>query len=72
MSIDITTLLQGNRRSLAKAITLTESKLERHRDEAQALLEQILPHTGKSIRIGITGIPGVGKSTFIEIGRAHV
>lgn len=72
MSIDITTLLQGNRRSLAKAITLTESKLERHRDEAQALLEQILPHTGKSIRIGITGIPGVGKSTFIEAFGLHL
>ena len=66
MAIDTEKLLQGNRRSLAKAITLTESKLDHHRDEAQALLEQILPHTGNSIRIGITGIPGVGKSTFIE------
>jgi len=66
MAIDVQALLQGNRRSLAKAITLTESKLATHREEAQQLLESLLPHTGKSIRIGITGIPGVGKSTFIE------
>lgn len=66
MSVDIEKLLQGNRRSLAKAITLTESKLDQHRDAAQNLLEQILPYSGKSIRVGITGIPGVGKSTFIE------
>lgn len=59
-------LLQGNRRSLAKAITLTESSLETHREEAQALLDHVLPHTGASVRIGITGVPGVGKSTFIE------
>jgi LAO/AO transport system kinase len=66
MSIDREALLQGNRRALAKAITLTESKLDSHRQEAQLLLESLLPHTGNSIRIGITGIPGVGKSTFIE------
>lgn len=66
MPIDTHALLQGNRRSLAKAITLIESKLDSHRQEAQTLLEQLLPHTGNSIRIGITGIPGVGKSTFIE------
>ena len=72
MAIDIEKLLQGNRRSLAKAITLTESKLDTHRDEAQTLLEQILPHTGNSIRIGITGIPGVGKSTFIEAFGLHL
>lgn len=59
-------LLKGNRRALAKAITLVESKLDSHRDRAQQLLEGLLPHTGNSIRIGITGIPGVGKSTFIE------
>lgn len=59
-------LLNGNRRALAKAITLVESKLDAHRDRAQQLLESVLPHTGNSIRIGITGIPGVGKSTFIE------
>lgn len=72
MSIDISKLLQGNRRALAKAITLTESKLDTHRDAAQTLLEQLLPHTGNSIRIGITGIPGVGKSTFIEAFGLHL
>lgn len=72
MAIDIKKLLQGNRRSLAKAITLTESKLDHHRDDAQSLLEQILPKTGNSIRIGITGIPGVGKSTFIEAFGLHL
>ena len=65
--IDLELLRQGNRRALAKAITLVESKLDSHREQAQLILEQLLPDTGKSIRIGITGIPGVGKSTFIEI-----
>lgn len=64
--IDMQALLSGNRRALAKAITLVESKLERHREQAQDILEQALPHSGNSIRIGITGTPGVGKSTFIE------
>lgn len=64
--IDISLLLQGNRRALAKAITLIESRLDRDRAEAQRVLEALLPHTGNSIRVGITGIPGVGKSTFIE------
>tara|TARA_R110001599_G_scaffold353459_1_gene592380 strand:- start:74550 stop:75509 length:960 start_codon:yes stop_codon:yes gene_type:complete len=67
MSIfDLEALLSGNRRALAKAITLVESKLDSHREQAQQILEQILPQTGNSIRIGITGVPGVGKSTFIE------
>ena len=65
-SFDLQSLLQGNRRSLAKAITLVESKLDEHRQQAQSILEQVLPHSGKSIRIGITGVPGGGKSTFIE------
>src|SRR5687768_962437 len=64
--IDLEQLRQGNRRALAKAITLAESKLDTHRLQAQQLLEALLPYTGNSIRIGITGIPGVGKSTFIE------
>jgi len=64
--IDIDKIKTGNRRSLAKAITLVESKLDSHREQAQDLLNTLLPDTGKSIRIGITGIPGVGKSTFIE------
>ena len=63
---DLENLLSGNRRALAKAITLVESRLDKHRTEAQVILEQVLPHSGKSIRIGITGVPGVGKSTFIE------
>ncbi|GAB3110484.1 methylmalonyl Co-A mutase-associated GTPase MeaB [Aestuariicella hydrocarbonica] len=65
-NINLDLLRQGNRRALAKAITLVESKLDSHRNQAQQLLEEVLPETGKSIRIGISGIPGVGKSTFIE------
>ncbi|MCG8670526.1 MAG: methylmalonyl Co-A mutase-associated GTPase MeaB [Pseudomonadales bacterium] len=72
MSIDIDQLLQGQRRALAKAITLTESKLDSHREQAQQLINTILPHTGKSVRLGITGIPGVGKSTFIEALGLHL
>lgn len=66
MSINVSALLEGGRRPLAKAITLIESRLEQHRQEAQTLLEKVLPHTGRSVRIGITGVPGVGKSSFIE------
>lgn len=51
---------------LSRAITLTESSLSSHREIAQAALQQLLPQTGKSIRVGISGVPGVGKSTFIE------
>lgn len=65
-AFDLQPLFSGNRRALAKAITLVESKLDAHRELAQNILEQVLPHSGKSIRIGITGVPGVGKSTFIE------
>jgi LAO/AO transport system kinase len=56
----------SDRASLARAITLIESTRDDHQKEAQALLAEILPKTGNSIRIGITGAPGVGKSTFIE------
>jgi LAO/AO transport system kinase len=70
--IDIKGLKNGNRRALAKAITLAESKLDRHRQRSQEVLEELLPFTGKSIRIGITGIPGVGKSTFIESFGLHL
>jgi len=59
-------LLAGDRRALARAITLIESTRSDHRERADALLAAILPHTGKSVRLGITGVPGVGKSTFIE------
>jgi LAO/AO transport system kinase len=72
MKLDVQELLAGNRRALAKAITLIESTRADHRDEAQALLDAALPHTGRSIRIGITGVPGVGKSTFIESFGLHL
>jgi LAO/AO transport system kinase len=70
--IDLELLKQGNRRALAKAITLVESRLDSDRQRAQSLLEALLPHTGNSIRIGITGVPGVGKSTFIETFGLHL
>ena len=59
-------LLAGDRRALAQAITLIESTRSDHRARADALLGALLPYTGKSVRLGITGVPGVGKSTFIE------
>jgi LAO/AO transport system kinase len=61
-----TALRSGQRRALAKAITLIESTRSDHQQRAQHLIEALLPHTGNSIRIGISGVPGVGKSTFIE------
>ncbi len=65
-------VLAGTRRSLAKAITLVESLKPEHQARAAALLERLLPHTGQSIRIGVTGVPGVGKSTFIEALGLHL
>jgi len=59
-------VLAGNRAHLARAITLVESRRPAHRARAAALMDAILPHTGGSIRVGITGVPGVGKSSFIE------
>lgn len=59
-------VLDGDRRALARAITLIESTRPDHRGEAARLLEALLPRTGRSVRIGISGVPGVGKSTFIE------
>ncbi len=59
-------LVAGDRRALARAITLVESTRADHRSDAAALLDEVLPRTGGSIRIGISGAPGVGKSTFIE------
>ena len=56
----------GGRAALARAITLVESSLDQDRHDAELLLEQLLPAAGHSIRIGITGIPGAGKSTLIE------
>jgi LAO/AO transport system kinase len=57
---------RGERRALAKAITLLESTRADHRARADALLNALLPHTGEALRLGISGVPGVGKSTFIE------
>jgi LAO/AO transport system kinase len=67
----------AQRRAIAKAITLLESTRTDHRAQADAMLTALLPHTGKSFRLGISGVPGVGKSTFIEslglelIGKGH-
>src|ERR1700753_156091 len=59
-------LLAGDRRSLARAITLVESTKAADRDKAESLLSRLLPKTGNSVRVGISGAPGAGKSTFIE------
>ncbi len=56
----------GNRAALSRSLTFAESKLDTHRQLAEELIHQLLPKTGNSLRIGITGVPGVGKSTFIE------
>jgi LAO/AO transport system kinase len=65
-------VIGGDRRALARAITLIESQRADHRAEAAALLDRLLPASGKSIRLGISGPPGVGKSTFIESFGLHV
>ncbi|SRR5258706_11076270 len=59
-------VLSGDRRALARAITLVESQRADHRAAAESLLEHLLPASGQAIRLGISGPPGVGKSTFIE------
>ena len=59
-------LRRGDRRALARAITLVESSRPDHHDEAERIIETLLPETGKAVRIGISGPPGAGKSTFIE------
>lgn len=59
-------ILRGDRVVLGRAITLVESALPAHQELAEAILERCLPHAGRSVRVGITGVPGVGKSTFIE------
>jgi LAO/AO transport system kinase len=68
----IDALRAGDRRTLAQSITLVESTRADHRAEAAALVAAALPHSGESIRVGITGPPGVGKSTFIEALGLHV
>jgi LAO/AO transport system kinase len=62
----IAAIAAGDRRALARAITLVESTRPEHRDEAEILIEHLLPRAGNSIRLGLSGVPGVGKSTFIE------
>ncbi len=59
-------VIEGDRRALARAITLIESSRPQDRDPARQLLEALVPHSGDSVRVGISGVPGVGKSTFIE------
>jgi LAO/AO transport system kinase len=59
-------VLAGNRRILAKTITLVESTHPAHQAMALEILDRLIPHTGNAVRLGITGVPGVGKSTFIE------
>jgi LAO/AO transport system kinase len=63
---------EGDRRALGRAITLAESGREDHREQAERLLDTLLPHRVESIRVGISGVPGVGKSTFIETLGSHV
>jgi len=62
----------AQRRAIAKAITLLESTRPDHRAEADALLTELLPHTGRAFRLGISGVPGVGKSTFVEALGLHL
>ncbi len=59
-------VLAGDRAALGRAITLVESRRPEHRERAQQLLTRLLPETGKAHRIGVTGVPGVGKSTFLD------
>ncbi|MGB5206515.1 MAG: methylmalonyl Co-A mutase-associated GTPase MeaB, partial [Azonexus sp.] len=59
-------VLAGQRRALAKAITLIESTRADHQQRARLVLNALLPETGRAIRVGISGVPGAGKSTFIE------
>ncbi len=59
-------VVAGERRALARAVTLVESTRDDDQHTAQALLERLHPHTGKAVRVGLSGTPGVGKSTFIE------
>lgn len=60
-------ILRGDITLLSQAVTLVESSKKEHQQVAQEIIKQCLPHSGKSIRVGITGVPGVGKSTFIEV-----
>jgi LAO/AO transport system kinase len=76
VSVDVKEIVgapsMAQRRAMAKAITLLESTRADHRAQADELLTALLPHTGKSFRLGISGVPGVGKSTFIEALGLHL
>lgn len=65
-------ILLGNRVMLSQAVTLVESSRPEHQEKAQAIIERCLPHAGKSIRVGITGVPGAGKSTSIDAFGMHL
>jgi LAO/AO transport system kinase len=65
-------ILAGNRTILSQTITLVESSLPEHYETAQAIIEKCLPYSAESLRIGITGVPGAGKSTFIETFGLHI
>ncbi len=71
-SVYIEGILRGDRVLLSRAITIIESNLESDKTLAKEIIQAILPHSGNSIRIGITGVPGVGKSTFIEAFGKHL
>ncbi len=66
-SIDIDALRSADRKSLARSITLLESTRDDHRRQAEALIQRILPFSGHAVRIGLTGVPGAGKSSLIEV-----
>lgn len=68
----VAAILDGDITALSQAITLVESKNPQHLEKANAIIKQCLPHANNSVRIGITGVPGVGKSTFIESFGMHL
>ena len=68
----VSEILKGNITALSRAITLVESSNIKHLEQANAIIKSCLPHANASIRIGITGVPGVGKSTFIEAFGMHL
>ncbi|MEP3837572.1 MAG: methylmalonyl Co-A mutase-associated GTPase MeaB [Algibacter sp.] len=68
----VSSILNKNITALSRAITLVESKNTSHKTQANTILKACLPHANKSIRVGITGVPGVGKSTFIEAFGKHL
>ena len=65
-------IVAGERRALARAITLVESELEADAEASEALLDAILPHTGRALRLGVTGPPGAGKSTLVDALGRHL